>query len=284
MIKRWPSRLLRRLRRGRLVSVLGSSLSDNQRYPQACLDAALSYERFNAFRRNPDYQQILEQLGPDWGEAYWQAIRAMPALAAGMERFRANDQVGGPILYNFEGIGPFSPTTLRYVKVLGDLQRLFGPLAGLHIHEIGVGYGGQCRVIQASERPASYTLIDLQPALALCQRYLEQFCLTAPVRFRSMNELEESSSDLVISNYAFSELRRDVQDLYLTRVIRQARRGYMTLNRINPDDFDSYSYEELLATIPGSRLEPEIPLTHPGNAVLIWGFNPGAASAAHRDG
>lgn len=274
MINPLPSRLLRRLRRSKLVPSLGSSLSDNQRYPQACLEAAHSYERFNRFRCNPDYQQILEQLGQDWGEAYWQVIRSVPTLAADMERFRANDQIGGPVLYNFEGIGAFSPTTLRYVKVLGDLQRLFGSLAGLCIHEIGVGYGGQCRVIHAAEQPASYTLIDLQPALALSQRYLEQFCLSAPVRFLSMNEVEPCESDLVISNYAFSELRRDVQELYLSRVIRQARRGYMTLNRINPDDFDSYSYEELLAIIPGSRLEPEIPLTHPGNAVLIWGSIP----------
>ena len=197
-----------------------------------------------------------------------------------MQRFSANDLVGGAILHYFEPIGSFSPTTLRYVKVLGDLQCLFGTLGGLHIHEIGVGYGGQCRVIQVAGQPqASYTLIDLQPALALTQRYLEQFCLEAPVRFLSMNEVAGCTPDLVISNYAFSELRREVQELYLSRVIRNAKRGYLTLNRINPDSFDSFSYEELLATIPGSRLVAEMPLTHPDNAVLIWGWNDDSAKA-----
>lgn len=277
MIKHWSSRLLKRLRRRKLVPALGSSLSDNQRYPQACLEAALSYECFNQFRRNLDYQQILEQLGADWGEAYWQEIRAMPALAGDMEHFRANDQVGGAILHDFEEIGFFNPTTLWYVRVLGDLKRLFDSLTGLHIHEIGVGYGGQCRAIQAAEPPASYTLIDLQTALALTQRYLEQFCLAAPVRFLSMNELEACQTDLVISSYAFSEPRRDAQELYLLHVVCRARQGHMTLNWINPAGFDYYSYEELITAIPGSQLIPETPLTHPGNAVLIRGSTPQGA-------
>ena len=200
----------------------------------------------------------------------------MPALAQSMERFRANDLVGGPLLYSFEGLGLFSPTTLRYVKVLGDLQRLFGPLDGMRVHEIGVGYGGQCRVIQAAEVLRSYTLIDLQPALALAQRYLEHFPLAAPIDLVPMNELKPVCTDLVISNYAFSELRREVQDLYLQRIISKAARGYMILNQINPETYNSYSCQELLAAIPGSRLVEEVPLSFPGNALLIWGFSPEA--------
>jgi putative sugar O-methyltransferase len=276
MLTRAARRLSRLVRRKSEIFTLGSSLSDNQFYTQACLDAASNYARFNCFRRHPDYCQILEQLDHNWGLAYWKEIQAMPALAQHMELFRANDQVGGPLLHEFDGLGSFSPTTLRYVKILGDLQRLFGSLDGLYVHEIGVGYGGQCRVIQAAERLASYTLIDLQPALALAQRYLEHFPLAAPIHLVPMNELKPVSTDFVISNYAFSELRREVQDLYLQRVICKAARGYMILNQINPDDYNSYSIDELLAVIPGSRLVEEVPLTFPGNALLIWGFRPEA--------
>jgi len=268
-------RLIKRLRRHTPIRDLGSSLSDNQFYPQACLNAASDYRQFNTFRRNPDYCQILEQLGQDWGEAYWREIQKRPHLIADIEKFRANDLPGGPLTFPYSSIGLFSPTTLRYIKILGDLQYLFGSLAGLTIHEIGVGYGGQCRVIQAVEQPASYTLIDLQPALALSQRYLDHFALPGPVCYKTMNELQHSESDLVISNYAFSELRRDIQDIYLSRLIKKAKRGYMLLNQINPESFDSYSYPELLAAIPGARLVDEVPLTYSGNALLIWGFDRG---------
>jgi hypothetical protein len=197
--------------------------------------------------------------------------KKIPYLVQGIEKFRANDLPGSPLVYHYDGIGQLSPTTLRYIKILGDLQNLFGSLGGMRIHEIGVGYGGQCRVIQAAEQPALYTLIDLQPALALAQRYLDHFALAFPVAYITMNELQPCTSDLVISNYAFSELRRDIQEIYLSRLIQHSKRGYMLLSKINPDDFNSCSYDELVAAIPGSRLLREEPLTYPGNALLVWG-------------
>ena len=60
-----------------------------------------------------------------------------------------------------------SPTTLRYLKVANDLETLFSSLDGLRICEIGVGYGGQCRVLDAMFAVKSYTLVDLRPVLEL---------------------------------------------------------------------------------------------------------------------
>src|SRR5712675_2935129 len=66
-----------------------------------------------------------------------------------------------------------APQTVRYVKVMQDLELLFGPLDGLSIAEIGCGFGGQCAVIAKRYKFARYTLIDLADPLRLSQRYLE---------------------------------------------------------------------------------------------------------------
>jgi hypothetical protein len=65
-----------------------------------------------------------------------------------------------------------------------------------------------------------------------------------------MNELQRNSYDLVISNYALTEIRKEIQEVYLEKVVLPAQRGYITYNEINPEDFHSYTKEEFIALIP----------------------------------
>ena len=46
------------------------------------------------------------------------------------------------------------------MKVLGDLLMMFGDLSGMHIVEVGAGYGGQCLAIHTLCRPAGLTFRD----------------------------------------------------------------------------------------------------------------------------
>ena len=85
----------------------------------------------------------------------------------GMDAFKSNDKYGSPFVFDYPGVENISPTTLRYIKVLSDLKKHFGPLDGMNICEIGVGYGGQCRIINSMYRPSTYTLVDIRPALRL---------------------------------------------------------------------------------------------------------------------
>ena len=55
--------------------------------------------------------------------------------------------------------------------MLSDLRALLGSLDDLDIIEIGGGYGGQCFVTSVVHSPKSYTLVDLEPCLAL-QKHL----------------------------------------------------------------------------------------------------------------
>ena len=250
---------------------MSTSVSDNQAYPQVCIDASTDYGCFNDFRRNPVYNQVLEHVSEDLGRQYLQLISGDTDLLKCMNIFKANDEYGNPRVCEYPAIGTISPSTLRYIKVLSDLKKHFQSLDKLNICEIGVGYGGQCRIINAYYKPATYRLVDIQPALALTQRFLNNYILHSVLTYATMNELSAGDYDLVLSNYAFTELPRQIQDVYLQKVILKSKRGYITYNEIVPAEFNSYKADELAGMIAGSRILAEEPLTHPKNCIIVWG-------------
>jgi putative sugar O-methyltransferase len=251
---------------------LSTSLSDNMVYPDFCAKASIDSILFSNFRKNSVYQQILEHVSEKQGKLYLEEIKKYNAdLLNSLNTFKLNDEWGNPDVSEYPEIGVISPTTLRYIKVLSDLKKLFHNLDNLDICEIGVGYGGQCRIINGIFKPSKYTLVDIKPALMLAQRYLDNYILHSVMIYKTMNELIAQKYDLVISNYAFTELTRSVQDVYLQKIILNSKRGYITYNDINPASFQSYKKEDLLKIIPNSRILEEVPLTHPNNCILIWG-------------
>ena len=205
------------------------------------------------------------------GRDYLAIIERSGDLVECLDTFRENDRFGGPRVYSYGHAGVLSPTTLRYIKVMYDLRVLFGDFAGFDVCEIGPGYGGQCRIIDSFAKPSTYALVDIKPALALAQRFLDHFVLNAVVSYWTMNELPLRDYDLVVSNYAFSELPRPFQDVYLEKVLLRSVRGYMTYNQGNPPEFRTYAAEEAAALIPGARVLDEEPPTHPDNRVIVWG-------------
>jgi len=248
-----------------------TSLSDNEKYPNFCLAAANNQLVFKKFRQNKIYRKVLEHVDTKTGGLYLEEIiKTKPDLMNEMEKIKANDLYGNPELYNYKNSGRICPSTLRYAKVLADLLNCFGILDGVKIAEIGVGYGGQCRVINAIAKPAEYTLVDIKPALLLAQTYLDHYILSSLMKYTTMNELKKETYDLVISNYAFTELRRDIQDVYLEKIILNSKHGYITYNDITPEWFRSYKKEDLVRIISGARIIDEIPKTHERNCIIIW--------------
>lgn len=248
-----------------------SSLSDSTAYNDFCRLAGTDEGQFANFRRNPVYNEILEHMTEEQGAEYLDLVKSDEDVFSRIEVFRENDNYGNPRTFSYPDIGVFSPTTLRYIKVLADLKSLFGSLDDMSICEIGVGYGGQCRVISSFFSPSLYCLVDIAPALMLAEKYLNNFDCASTCTFQPPDIVETRQYDLLISNYAFTELRRSIQDAYLEKVILQAVRGYITYNDINPPDYLSYKKDELLAMIPGSRILDEVPLTHSGNCIIVWG-------------
>jgi len=251
---------------------LSTSISDNETYPDFCAKASIDANLFLNFRRNKYYGKILEHISKELGQCYIDEITKFDNnFLKHIDLFKLNDKCGNPELFEYPEIGSISTTTLRYIKVLGDLNKYFKELDNVDICEIGVGYGGQCRIINSIYSPSKYTLVDIKPALMLSQRYLDNYAINSVLKFKTMNELEVKEYDLVISNYAFTELTREIQDVYLKKIILNSKKGYITYNDISPVNFRSYKKEELLKIIPNSHIIEEVPLTHERNCIIIWG-------------
>lgn len=249
-----------------------TSISDNQSYPQICLDAANNFKYFNVFRKNPVYAAIVETVTEDLGKEYLKLLSKDAKAMQNMEEIKKNDNWGGPTTYNYQGVGNISPTTLRYLKVASDLKKYFKNPEGCKVCEIGIGYGGQCRIIDTISAPKSYCLVDIQPALQLTHRYLGNYNMNAVLSFKTMNELDYNDYDLCISNYAFSELPRELQNTYLKKVILRSKMGYITYSDgFTPSSFNSYRVDELLRIIPGALKINEEPKTGP-NFIILWGI------------
>ncbi len=240
-----------------------TSVSDTDRYRAAC-ERAITPSGFKNFKRDPDYNEILEHVGESDGWKYASPITDMPLLMEHLDRFRENDGIGNPRTYFYGDLGMFSPTTLRYIYVLGDMIKRFGSLDGMDIIEIGGGYGGQAKIIHALYSPKSYTMVDLPGALALQKKYLAGL----PVTFDGTGALTKHSS-LVISNYAFSECDKPVQRIYAACVLTYADRGYITCN------FEGaagrLTWQEMEKFITGSKRSTHLPPMGDGLFLWTWG-------------
>jgi hypothetical protein len=128
-----------------------TSLTDIDSYKNICqvfLDNENAFAQFRSYSN--DYNRVLEHVTIETGIEYLSlAITACPELIDNLDKARINDLVGKPKTHLYPGgIGRFSPTTLRYVKVMADIYKMMGGYdAGNEIVEIGGGYGGQCRII-----------------------------------------------------------------------------------------------------------------------------------------
>lgn len=246
-----------------------SSSHQHSGYLSVCEKAAIDDFVFNNFKRDPYFNLILEHVSYQQGLGY---IKEFFNKDVDYSIFADNDKFGNPIKHDFT-IGSFSPTTLRYIKVAYDILNLFQGQNIKTIVEIGCGYGGQFTVLDKLVPLDKYYLIDLPEVTKLINTYLSKLRIVSS--FETVNALNNEKikqippTDLVISNYAFSECIHPVRKLYLETIIKNSKCGYMTINYLDPTE-----RAELYSTIQSYGKEtliiPEIPLTGSGNEILIW--------------
>jgi len=244
-----------------------TSISDNIKYPELCSLALSNSNIFNNFKSNTIYNEILEHVTFQEGVEYIQQFNYNNKIIKNIEKFKINDLKGSPRCYNYENIGDFSPTTLRYIKILNDLSQL--DLDNKHIVEIGAGYGGQYTVLRQIFTPKKYTFIDLEPVIKLIEKYVTELNLT-DILLEYINGTLLSKtiqSDLVISNYAFSECSKSIQDLYIEKIINHTKHCYMLYNNMN-----GYTHDEFISKVGRANIKvsKEIPCTHPKNVIVSW--------------
>lgn len=253
-----------------------SSISASIDYPNFCELAQEDEKVFKNFRRHPSYTLVLEPSNYEQGKEYLKIARDSFTLDE-LENFKRNDFVGNPVVFEFKEINNISLSTTRYIKVLHDLMLHFGNLNNLKVVEIGVGYGGQARLIFAKfPQVTSYTFVDLQSVLGLSKKYLSHFDdIQVKLDFQVCDSLCDSDYDLVISNYAFSELGRTIQDIYLEKIINRSKHGYISYGAFNPifDDtkFRAYKIDKYPKIIHKNiKILEEVPLLHPLNKIVVW--------------
>ncbi len=251
--------------------LFGTSVSDAQEYLDVCKKATTSEGVFATFKSDPKYTAILEHVTEQQGYDYLSIIqKKYPFLYKDINLFKINDKFGRPKTFQYPDIGAISPTTLRYIKIAGDLIEFIGDLNDKSIVEIGAGYGGQCLILNKIAKISNYYIYDLPEAMELQKKYLMRHKISNVIFNDGRNIQKEFSSDIVISNYAFSECIKEVQKTYLEKVIRNAKCGYMIMNRM-PGTFLPHEIIHILKKF-GFQVHKfsEEPETYEGNYLLIF--------------
>jgi hypothetical protein len=237
------------------------------RVVQSALEDQIAFSKFKA---NREYREILEHVDRELGRKYFQVIKRYGGVPNIFYKYLKSNYCS-PFRYTYKGLGRVSPSNLRYGKIALDLRALFGPLDDFEISEIGIGYGGQYHAISTITKFKSYTFYDLPQVVKLAELYLSRVCPDLRIHKTGNFNVTNPGIDLVISNYAFSELDRTLQEIYFNNVIINSKRGYLIYNDIGKGAFDTIGVAEFAKRIPGAVIINEFPLTHKNNTLVIWG-------------
>ena len=137
--------------------------------------------------------------------------------------------------------------------------------------------------VQRLRRPRGYGILrflqvsnNLMNLLTnkLIEKYLEHHLLNSSYETKTINQLQSNKQfDLVISNYAFSEVPPQTQLSYIKKILSKSKNGYLTMNsgKENSTIKKHLSLEEIKNYIKDIKILEEEPNTSEGNYIIIWG-------------
>jgi hypothetical protein len=226
------------------------------------------------FRRPYVYRQILEHVNWKFGRLYLERFVDLGGDPKEINRVAAHDDVGNPRKYFYSEYGWLNPTQIRYLSVKQELANLFDMESIDTVGEIGCGFGGQYVTLARSYELKEYHFYDLAAVQRIIKFYLSNFTLRTTSIFPSIKSITPKSFDLVISNYAFSELPKSVQLEYIEKILFNSKRGYMIMNSGKSNETargdGKMSLVEIREHLPWIKTTLEIPLTGPDNYVIYW--------------
>lgn len=207
-------------------------------YLLSCKSAALNENRFNNFKRDDGYTSVLEHqhLTKDFGDFIINHFSPsdLNLISSIYEKLSENDKFGNPIVYDYS-IGKFSISTLKYIKNSLDIISYFKDCQIKNVVEIGGGYGGLCKTLSNFTDIDKYYIFDLDQVNLLIDKYLSKFELKFEYIVSSLNEVSNFSPleiDLLISNYAISELPRSLQLTYIDRIVSKSKKFFIIYNHL----------------------------------------------------
>lgn len=245
-------------------------------YIQSCKESVESQKSFNNFRRDERIHPILEHVSYEEGLLYLKEIKDSGGSISDISyKFKENDLLGNPILYDYPQVGFMSPTTIRYVKNAYDIGTNFSSKVPKieNVVEIGGGYGGLCRMMNAIFPINQYLLIDLKEVNDLSRKYLQHyFGECNGIGWLTPEDLiEVTNIQLCISNYCFSECNRKTQEKYYDKVIKNSNMFYITYNHISDENMSAEEFKELVSSEFYIIEEKEIRDSHTN--IIMYGYN-----------
>lgn len=248
---------------------------------QACKEAVQDEEKFKIFKQDSRITHIFEHCSKNIAQNYLENIdKSNPNLLDRRNKFWDNDNIGNPKIMDFI-IGKrltlwrCSTSTLQYIGVLSNLITQFNSLDNFKIVEIGGGYGGQCKIITDAFKIKKYHIFDLEEVMELQSEYLDKLSvtdktdlhLTVPFITPEKEVIlldDREGYDLVISNYALTEILEPLQTAYVDKILLNSKHGYITCNgKINAID-------KLKEKFPTFKLSNDIEGESLENYIITW--------------
>lgn len=239
--------------------------------------------RFPNFKREPEYQKVLEHVTPTEGRGYVENIDAwlkrnnVDANALPLADIARLDQIGNPVKHAFRLHGgvevEVSPTMMRYMWYAMDYSDHLHRhgVATAVVAEVGAGYAGQYLMWQLLSpllrvRIVRYFIFDLEPVQRLQMKYVQRFAggLDGVLTWANVSTWVPQHVDLLVSNYALSELSPARQRLYWTRLVPYVAHGYLAKNGA------LVKCKTTVEALARATIKDEHPKTGWGNEIVMW--------------
>ena len=212
-----------------------------QKYAHACLKASEDDTLFSRFKQDEGYRPILEGGPRLFFDTYLEDIKEhnnADTFFSNLEKFRINDSVGEPDLFEEDSIGKFSGTTIKFSHNAIDILEFIKDHSNINniknIVEIGGGYGGLCLILSGFIDFDTYTHVDIPEACKLVERYVAEFPqLKGKVKTIPCNEVTLDTFknlDLVIGINSINECTRETQLGYFDNIVSKSKLTYIIRN------------------------------------------------------
>ena len=260
-----------------LFSTSNRSDSDSTQYTSFVTSTIASEKGLNAFRKDYRYRLILEHVDFNLGFEYLHRLTPSTLDFYSKNPLLVNlSKVGSPRVFYFPKLGWVSPTIIRYLYVDQRIHELFDKRRIQKVAEIGVGFGGQFALTSMSLNLKEFSMYDLPVVLDLAEKTLQKAELfSSTFNKKEIDPVEPEFYDLVISNYAFSELPEAIQRDYISKILGVSKCGYITMNSGRTDisgrSVGKMSLSEIIELLPSCEILEEDPKTGPDNYIIVWG-------------
>lgn len=251
-------------------SDFSDSSSNEYKYLNVVNQAINDSKVFENFRSNPGYRDILEHVSDSLATKYYENIRKQLTHLEIVEFCKVIKNIGNPPMVTINNTF-FNPTSLRYLNVALDIRSKFSNNVFENIVEIGAGYGGQALMLENFFKIKNYTFIDLPEVNTLIEKFLKSHKVNFIPNFSTIEDLRGSSKfDLLISNYAFSELPKRIQLIAINKIINNSSNGYMIVNNFFKITFRYMSQKQYVKNIKNLEIHEEVPNSYIFNKLLIF--------------